>query len=40
MRPRDILLFISYAIGNSIGRNKITMDAMIKAEENYSKKQT
>ena len=37
MRPRDILLFISYAIGNSIGKNKITMDAMIKAEETYSK---
>lgn len=37
MRPRDILLFISYAIGNSIGKNRITMDAIIKAEESYSK---
>ena len=37
MRPRDILLFISYAIGNSIGKNNITMDAIIKAEESYSK---
>ncbi len=37
MRPRDIILFISYAIGNSIGKNSITMDAIIKAEEAYSR---
>ena len=37
MRLRDILLFISYAIGSSIGKNKITQEAMIKAEEIYSK---
>lgn len=37
MRPRDMLLFISYAIANSIGKNKITKEAIIKAEELYSK---
>ena len=37
MRPRDILLFISYAIGNSIGKNHITKDTILKSEESYSK---
>ena len=37
MRPRDILLFISYAIGHSIGKNTITQDAIMKAEDSYSK---
>ena len=33
MRPRDILIFISFAIKESIGKNQITSDAIIKAEK-------
>ena len=37
MRPRDILFFISYAIENSIGKNKITQKAILETEKKYSK---
>ncbi len=37
MRPRDILLFISHAIGFSLGKNSITVEAINKAEDSYSK---
>lgn len=37
MRPRDILIFISFAIKESIGSNVITSEAILKAEKFYSK---